>query len=396
MKRILFYFLIFIYSFNYSQGSDCALFSLADDLENSTDDFKSFFNTEGSINAYKVLLSEEKDIRTSTTELVFVDDYLKTTNKQPQILIDEIKEIGTYTIWKSTLGSADGLAKRIDEFKNRIKALNEGQGLPKLTSKFEGLNDSNKEKFLDDFDGASDKGLEYLEQNNRLSEIISTWKNRKEEFLSRIYKHPQGDQMQILRTKLNDPQDIKLFDQVVAADFNSQYVLAGGYFDYRGLSQSEIDKLISKGIKDEIIINTNITKYNNVGLDGNSPPKIEAYRNYRNTLDPITQKNIDYLDVIREDVKEGGKLYKKLLNFDMGDETAVSRKIQSAGKPGTHAEVIVRDRIIKSLRDAGINPTDDILKRIKVMVRNKNEINMCRCPNCFHIIGDKVKMILND
>ena len=105
--------------------------------------------------------------------------------------------------------------------------------------------------------------------------------------------------------------------------------------------------------------------------------------NYKNLVQAfdskLLQKRIHYLDLVRVDYLGNGKLYQKLLNID----ESIANKIATAGKPGSHGEVLLMDEIMKELKTLGLPTTDAELARIRIFVKNKNGGNMCRCPNCF-------------
>jgi hypothetical protein len=109
-----------------------------------------------------------------------------------------------------------------------------------------------------------------------------------------------------------------------------------------------------------------------------------------NNLDPIIRDHIDYLNFIREDALNGGKLYEKLYSGVSKD------KLIAAGEAASHAEILAMDEIIKKMRTQGIFKSKADLSKIKILVKGKKEWgNMCRCPHCYQLSSD-VKMIGNE
>ncbi|GAA0716613.1 hypothetical protein GCM10009430_12480 [Aquimarina litoralis] len=80
----------------------CPFTNLADDLDNSSDEFKTILNTNEGFNAYRVLslANEEKAIRVSKAALENISDNLATNPNTVDQLADEIKNAGGYSLWK--------------------------------------------------------------------------------------------------------------------------------------------------------------------------------------------------------------------------------------------------------------------------------------------------------
>ncbi|WP_407265715.1 hypothetical protein [Tenacibaculum maritimum] len=256
-----------------------------------------------------------------------------------------------------------GLIKRLDEL-----------SLSVLTKKLDDLGDATKAKFFDDFADISDDGLKILDKKINL---IDHWKNYKQYFLDKKYRAPDDIDIDQVYNSLSEggmKEMVKKVNEILPPFKNGSYVISGGY-------HSKLD---------DIVIKNNIPKVDGVKNERKFNKLVEG-------LEPELREHVEYLDFIREDFKAHKALdqeskkgvHNKLLNIAKGKEN----KLIQAGKPGSHAEVQVVNEIIKKLRQKGENIN---LEEIFLYVKNKNNRNMCRCPNCFYILKNKVKMIGNE
>ena len=281
-------------------------------------------------------------------------------------------------VWKSLgfVDEIDDLLKRIDDFKTRIKGLNEGQNLTNLVNKFDNLDDIKKTKFLDDFENASDWALNEI--NKSSSSAFEGWKKYASEIKGRRqYTAPKDKNISDVKKSLTDPQEIRLVEKVDDIEIpfkDSSFVCAGGY--HPSIDSGEI-----------------ITHYNLKGVESEyvATQKYKTFLENELTSSMISEK-IDLLNLTRTDKSKGGELYKKI--YDIIPEKL--GKIDGASQAGSHAEVRVFNEILKKMTANGIPLNDTELSKIRIFIKNKNGRNMCRCPHCYYLIGDKVKIIGNE
>ncbi|WP_407277499.1 hypothetical protein R5O20_06865 [Tenacibaculum maritimum] len=268
---------------------------------------------------------------------------------------------GVTSAIKKVAKAGGDLIKRLDEL-----------NLSVLTKKLDDLEDAVKTKFFDDFADISDDGLKILDKKINL---IDHWKNYKQYFLDKKYRAPDDiDQVYNSLSEGGMKEMVKKVNEILPPFKNGSYVISGGY-------HSKLD---------DIVIKNNIPKVDGVKNERKFNKLVEG-------LEPELREHVEYLDFIREDFKAHKALdqeskkgvHNKLLNIAKGKEN----KLIQAGKPGSHAEVQVVNEIIKKLRQKGENIN---LEEIFLYVKNKNNRNMCRCPNCFYILKNKVKMIGNE
>ena len=246
--------------------------------------------------------------------------------------------------------------------------------LTTLAKKLDDLGDVTTAKFLDDFGEISSDGLKILDKKPNL---IDHWKKHKQYFLDKEYSAPNDldiDQIYNSLSEGSKKEMVKRVNEALPPFKDGSFVISGGY-------HSKLD---------DFVIKNNIPKVDGIKNE-------EKFKKLVEDLEPELQEHIEYLDFIREDYKAHKALdqtskkgvFNKLLNIAKGKEN----KLIQAGKPGSHAEVQVVNEIIKKLRQKGeqIN-----LEEIFLYVKNKSNRNMCRCPNCFYILKDKVKMIGNE
>ena len=211
-----------------------------------------------------------------------------------------------YTEWNSyeVANAGGGLIKRLDEL-----------NLSVLTKRLDDLEDAIKTKFLDDFADASDDALVAF---NKRPELVDYWKANKPK-----YKLPY-----------TAPKDLEIDDVLKGIDNSMERELIK---EVQGIDSPLKDGsfCVSGGFHSELSDIDNIIKYNLPKMDG--VKNARKYSDYVDGLEIEIRNSVRYMDIIREDFKVGGKLYKRLLNVD----ESVVRKISGAGKSGIHAEVQV-------------------------------------------------------
>jgi hypothetical protein len=227
----------------------------------------------------------------------------------------------------------------------------------KLEHRISEMSETVRQKFLQDFDGISTKGLEMLEANPKL---IDNWELRGD-FYKQPYPGtghiPWDNSVANIRAK-GDPNELHLLTQVEAkgAVKPSEKALAGAY----------CPKLESQ--KGYVSL-----KYND--------PNFSVQ-----TLQPELQQHIDYMNFIRSDaVDGGGTLFEKLY------AGVTQRKLFAADFAGIHAEVQAVNEIITLMKAEGKFNSMEDLKDIYVLVRGPKikgaaNSNMIRCPHCYRIL----------
>ncbi|WP_237275719.1 hypothetical protein [Tenacibaculum ovolyticum] len=364
MKKLLLLiqFVFLTVSLSYGQFVSCEIKSVCENDLLQNEELVTFFqkNTNGNAQDswHALFLAKETENRVKNAALVDVSSYLKSSSKSVDDLGKKIIDAGGYVKWKLANAGSD-LLKRFDDL-----------GLSSLITKLDDIGIASKRKFLDDFAEATDDALAAF---NKRPELVDYWKGNNPKY-KLSYTAPNDLVIDDVLKGIDNSIERNLIKEV--QDINSP--LKDGSF------------CVSGGVHSELSDIDNIIKYNLPKMDGvNNASKYNAYVD---GLEIEIRNSVRYMDVIREDFKAGGKLYKTLLNVD----ESVVRKITGAGKSGVHAEVQVYNEIIKRLKSKGISLTDDVMSEIKIFVKNKHHRNMCRCPNCFYIIGDKVKMLGNE
>jgi hypothetical protein len=364
MKKLLLLiqFVFLTVSLSYGQFVSCEIKSVCENDLLQNEELVTFFqkNTNGnSQNSWHALfLAKETENRVKNAALVDVSFYLKNSSKSVDDLGKEIIDAGGYLKWKGLANAGSGLLKRLDDL-----------SLSSLTKKLDDIGSASKTKFLDDFAEATDDALIAF---NKRDELVDYWKTNNPKY----------------KLSYTAPNDLIIDDVLKGVDNSIERKLIKGVQDIKSPFKDG-SFCVSGGVHSELSDIDNIIKYNLPKMDG--VKNAGKYDAYVDGLEIEIRNSVRYMDIIREDFKAGGKLYKKLLNVD----ESVIRKITGAGKSGVHAEVQVYNEIIKRLKDKGISLTDDVMSEIKIFVKNKHHRNMCRCPNCFYIIGDKVKMLGN-
>jgi hypothetical protein len=231
-------------------------------------------------------------------------------------------------------------------------------GLTALKNEINLLDDVSKNRFLDDFAEASDDALKAMNGNTTL---VNYWKNNGNFIKNKTYPnlgHKVWDDTKNAIIAKADPTETKILNEIEnAPPPGNKVVMAGAY--------------------SPDLPNSNVTiKYNDKNFNVSS-------------LEPELKKHLEYLQMIKNDFDNGGKLYQKLYS------NVPEFKIQNAEIAGTHAEVLATNEVIKQLKQAGkFNGIQD-LNKIQVLVKGRASLgNMCRCPHCFQIL-DGVKMIGN-
>jgi hypothetical protein len=102
-------------------------------------------------------------------------------------------------------------------------------------------------------------------------------------------------------------------------------------------------------------------------------------------LEPELRESVKFQDMIYQDAKNGGNLFETLLN---GVEREHSIE---AGRPGTHAEILAVNELIKELKNARkFNSLED-LQKVKVITKGQTdneEMQLHFCMNCFYILRE--------
>lgn len=108
-----------------------------------------------------------------------------------------------------------------------------------------------------------------------------------------------------------------------------------------------------------------------------------------NLLEDELKEKIPFMELIWTDAKSGGELYKTIYN-------GVNRQqIIDAGRPGTHAEVLAVNELIKELKAAGKFNSPDDFKKISLLTKGfseQGELRLNLCVHCFYLL-DGVRMI---
>jgi hypothetical protein len=240
-------------------------------------------------------------------------------------------------------------------------------GLTALKTEINLLDDVAKAKFLDEFAGASDDALRAMNGNTSL---VNYWKANGSFIKNKTYPnvgHKVWDDAKNAIITKADPTETKILNAIenqfgVKPLTNNQPVMAGAYCDEIG---------------------------GNVVVKYNLSPAEKVSFNYNN-LDPIIKEHIDYLNFIRQDALNNGKLYEKLYSGVSKD------KLIAAGDAASHAEILALDDVVKNMRAQGKFNSRADLSKIQILVKGKAEWgNMCRCPHCFQL-SNGVKMIGNE
>jgi hypothetical protein len=274
-----------------------------------------------------------------------IDDLPQAEQKQLSKLNEQCQEI--LDVGKDVAGMQKLLA--------RIDKLNLTDLKVKINS-FE--SDFIKNKFLDDFTGASDDALKKL--NEKLA-LVDFWKSNGNLYKSKTYPNVGHKNWDIAKDEIiskAEPSELKVLNAIEGAKqpSNSQVAIAGAY---------------SPELGGDVVL-----KYNDKNFNLNS-------------LEPELKQHLDYLQLIKDDFDKGGKLYEKLYT------NVPLEKIQNAGEAGKHAEVLATNEVLKQLKSSGKFNSIQDLNKIYVLVKGRPSFgNMCRCPHCFQII-DGVKMIGN-
>ncbi|SEE56461.1 Fibronectin type III domain-containing protein [Tenacibaculum sp. MAR_2010_89] len=255
-----------------------------------------------------------------------------------------------------------------NKYKNWFKISKyESLGLTGLVSELEKLDEVTKLRFFDDFIDASEVTLKKLDTN---VELITYWKFNSDLFRNKSYPNAPNIEWDIAKNKIlenNDPHEVKILEGIIEQEkkqplSNKKPVMSGAYSDILG---------------NEVVVKYNLSTAEKKTFNFDE-------------LDPVIKEHIAYMNLIREDLLNGGKLYEKLYN------AVPKNKLIAAGEAASHAEVLAMNEVIKKLREAGeFNSRQDLYK-IKVLVKGKgNWGNMCRCPHCFHLTNG-VKIIGNE
>jgi hypothetical protein len=228
-------------------------------------------------------------------------------------------------------------------------------GLIHLINTAQRFDEETRKKFIVDFSGASDAALKKLNENLSL---VDYWQEHGDEIKKRVY--PDVGHKDWKETKMNiverrDPVDNKILTAIESArpPSNSEIALAGAY---------------SPDLEDgTVAIAYNVKTFNVT------------------TLEKELQDPLDYLVFIKEDYDKGGKLYQTLYS------NVPWKKIENAGIPGAHAEVLAVNEIVKLLKKANKFHSISDLGKIHVLVKGISKYgNMCRCPHCFQILYDVI------
>ena len=297
----------------------------------------------------KIFVTKYKNIKISLkTKLSTqqIQDIDNVANKIEQELVADGEQIVDDLI-SSSLSNVSSIINRIDDL-----------GLTALKNEINSLDAVAKTKFLDDFSGASDDALRAIDGNTSL---VNYWKINGNFIKNRVYpnvRHKVWDDTKNAIIVKADPTETKILNAIEnAPPPGNKVVMAGAYSPDLPTSNVTI-------------------KYNDKNFN-------VSY------LEDELKQHLEYLQMIKNDFDNGGKLYQKLYS------NVPEFKIQNAEIAGTHAEVIATNEVIIQLKaDNKFSGIQD-LNKIHVLVKGRASLgNMCRCPHCFQIL-DGVKMIGN-
>lgn len=119
LKNIVLLLSFLVFQLGY--GQQCSLRTLADDLVDASEDFKEILNSASGFDAYRVLslAEEDKVVRVGKDALTDVSDYLVSSTKSIDDLVDEIKKAGGYTKWNEIKTLSKLESSIIDSFNRR-------------------------------------------------------------------------------------------------------------------------------------------------------------------------------------------------------------------------------------------------------------------------------------
>jgi hypothetical protein len=107
-------------------------------------------------------------------------------------------------------------------------------------------------------------------------------------------------------------------------------------------------------------------------------------------LEDEFKEQIKFMDLIWTDAVNGGGLFEKLY------PGVTRQQIIEAGRPGTHAEVLAVNELIKELKVAGkFTALDEDLLKIQILTKGQTDYGEARlelCVHCFYLLPG-VKMI---
>lgn len=239
-------------------------------------------------------------------------------------------------------------------------------------------------EFLDDFSLAATHSLTDLNKVENL-DLVDFWKIEGASIKELQYNAPPFKDIdtEVLPT-LTDPEDIAMVNYIKNAeiqDFGNSPVVVVGKHPNLIDNEGRYFQQLNETAKTE---------------SGNPPIATPKYFGQIANLHPYLKSDIKYLNFIRDDALNNGKIFKKLYNSTLSEDQLYS-KVRNAGRAGTHAEVLIVDNMIKKLFDKGITITPTQVAKIKIFVKNsKSSQSMCRCPHCFYILKNKIQMIGND
>ncbi|MDB5273133.1 MAG: hypothetical protein JWO58_1500 [Chitinophagaceae bacterium] len=249
------------------------------------------------------------------------------------------------------------------------------RGYNALATKVDALG-SLKNTFLTDFYLASNTTLKALDASPSLDNLISQWKTYRSQIKDAAYIGPDDQDIPALLSTLTDQAQIDLVKKVDAVPL-SQYEDEAGIASY-----------VAAGAIHPDYPDVNIAVQFNLGGAEKGIVPQPVYTDLIKNMDPYLTGYIDYLNLIRDDYINGGQLYQQLMTIP----AAKLSKLRNAGKAGSHAEVRAVSEILKALRKDNVAITDDVVSQVVIFVKNNSGKNMCRCPNCFHILN-KIKVI---
>lgn len=256
------------------------------------------------------------------------------------------------TEMESLLKKADGI-----EASTALFSKLDDLSLSTLKKEINSYDEVTKIKFLDEFSEVSDDALKAMNENPSL---LSYWKANGDIIKNRVYPNAGNKVWEETKDAIlsqGNSVDIKILNEIeeqfkIKPLSNNKPVMAAAYCEELG---------------GEVVVKYNLS------------PSEKSSFNYKN-LDPIIGDHIDYLNFIREDALNGGKLYEKLY------KGVKFEKITTAGDAASHAEVLAMDEVIKLMRKKGLLNSSADLHKIKILIKGKAEWgNMCRCPHCFQL-----------
>ncbi|MDC1162105.1 hypothetical protein OAT18_01550 [Tenacibaculum sp.] len=337
--------------------------------DNVSVDFKNFIKSnEDAFPAYKILYDEGSLLRTNLEELTLVSNNL-----------DKIKESGSYTKWKVKYKETFFITK-LEKFK-----------LGKLSNKFNGLSITNKVKFLDDFSDLGEKALKDLGKDN----VFKGWLNFRDEIKKINYEVVKG------YTELNS------LESIISGDSHLEKL----YDVIKKTPAPKGQETVKVAVKHKDHIDFIEVKHNfktgdgasnKISFDDMSPELGTPFGDYFNgvgeeIMHPIFRERAEYINFLRKNFYENNQSYgnnfKKLIDKKfmetISDVSEFDKKLNNANFAGAHGEIRSLSALIFKMEKRvgmarGTFPVNR-LGEIDMIIKNKNNQVMQRCPCCFYL-----------